>query len=110
MNISRFTIAMATLGLAGGMAAGTVPAAAATHPGATPAAEICTWRVNANDTGIYKTPGVDKLATVNSGVLFVNTSVQTGSHDGVTYEHGTHNTTGWVRTSRLTSDGCKTTK
>jgi hypothetical protein len=98
-------IGIAGLGLASGLAAGVVPASAATH------VATCTvydWTVNANGTDFFAQPGEDIITTLNNNALIDNPTVQTATHDGSTYEHGSHNgVAGWVREARLDYQGCK---
>jgi hypothetical protein len=98
-------IAIAILGLTGGLAASVVPASAAT--GSVPAATVCTWTVNTNGTDFFANPGQGVITTLNAGAVIENPSVQTATNGSSTYEHGSHNgTPGWVREARLDFDGC----
>jgi hypothetical protein len=98
-------IAIAILGLTGGLAASVVPASAAT--GSVPAATVCTWTVNTNGTDFFSHPGQDIIGTLASGANIENPTVETATNGSSTYEYGSHNgQSGWVREARINFDGC----
>lgn len=100
-----FAIGIATLGLAGGLAASVAPASAATHAATS---TVCAWTINANGTDFFAQPGEDIIGTLNNGQVIENPTVQTATHGSSTYEHGSRNgVAGWVRKARLDFDGCR---
>lgn len=101
MNGKRriFAIAIAGLGLAGGLAAGVVPASAATQA---TTSEVCTWTITVNGTNFFRTPGQGVIETFNKGVPVTNPGQDLSAHGGVTYEHAFRNGVGgWINETHL---------
>lgn len=102
MNGKRriLTIGIAALGLAGGLATGTLPASAATHA---VTSEVCTWTINTNGTNFFESPGQGVIETFNKGTIVTNPGRRTGTNGGVTYEHAFRNGVGgWINETHLT--------
>jgi hypothetical protein len=92
-------IAIAGLGLAGGLAAGVVPASAAPHAATS---VVCTWMITVNGTNFFESPGQGVIETFNKGVIVTNPGRQTGTNGGVTYEHAFRNGVGgWINETHL---------